>query len=126
MSIENSVDDFAYLTDPDDDEFRAFVRRQPVIGILRNPGFEFSRIGSRIYRSPLDSVDRAFHQVLIIGYGFDSNNEPYWIIQNSHGDGWGVGGFGHVHRRIRSGQGSEFFAVAYPIIRGYPRSKDEA
>lgn len=75
-----------------------------------------------IYRSPSGDVDINFHQVLIIGYGYDdSNGKPYWIIQNSYGEGWGNGGFGYVYRRINSGQGSEFFAVAYPKIRGYPR-----
>lgn len=79
-----------------------------------------------IYRSPLGIGDETFHQVLIIGYGFDINGKPYWIIQNSHGETWGEGGFGYVHRRTNGVQGSEFFAIAYPKIRGYPRSKDEA
>ncbi|CAH8279946.1 unnamed protein product [Arabidopsis lyrata] len=114
------VDEFEYLTNVNDEELQAIVVQQPVIGILRNTNDEFLAIGSGIYRSPSGDVDVNFHQVLIIGYGYD-NGKPYWIIQNSYGEGWGNGGFGYVYRRIKSGQGSEFFAVAYPKIRGFPR-----
>lgn len=57
----------------------------------------------RIYRSPRRHVDISFHQILIVGYGFDEFGQPYWIIQRSYGKGWENQGFGYVYRRIRSG-----------------------
>ncbi|KAF3505444.1 hypothetical protein DY000_02064408 [Brassica cretica] len=119
--MSDEVDGFEYIGAVNDNELRAIVVRQPVVGILRNVGPEFGRIGRGIYRSPTGSVDINFHQVLIIGYGTDEYGQPYWIIQNSYGEGWGEQGFGYVFRR---GSGSEFYAVAYPKKRGLPREKD--
>ncbi|ESQ42712.1 hypothetical protein EUTSA_v10015038mg [Eutrema salsugineum] len=117
--------DFEYIAEVDDDELKAIVAQQSVIGVLRNVDLEFCEIGSGIYRSPIGSLDVNFHQVLIVGYGFvDQYGKPYWIIQNSYGESWGEGGFGYVYRLIKRGRGSEFHAVAYPTKCGYPRKKD--
>ncbi|WZZ49280.1 hypothetical protein YC2023_049387 [Brassica napus] len=89
---------FECISAINDDEFKAIVAQKPVVGILRN-----AVLNSRIYRSPRRHVDISFHQILIVGYGFDEFGQPYWIIQRSYGKGWENQGFGYVYRRIRSG-----------------------
>ena len=39
------------------------------------------------------------HAVLVIGYGTDSaSGKPYYIVKNSWGSGWGIGGYALVAR----------------------------
>ncbi|CAH2069680.1 unnamed protein product [Thlaspi arvense] len=105
-----TIDDFVYISDVNDNELMALVAQQPVIGILRNPGRDFMDLRSdQIYRSPAGLKDISFHQ---------------WIIQNSHGESWADGGFGYMHRRTTEG-GSEFYGVAYPQKRAFREEKME-
>ncbi|CAG7874493.1 unnamed protein product [Brassica rapa] len=59
----DEVDEFEYIPAVNDDELKVIV----------------------IYRSPRRHVDISFHQILIVGYGFDEFSQPYWIIQCSYG-----------------------------------------
>jgi C1A family cysteine protease len=49
---------------------------------------------SGIYNDPSCSSNgnRANHAVVIVGYG-TANGVTYWIIRNSWGPSWGIGGY---------------------------------
>jgi len=47
---------------------------------------------SGIFDGPCSST-ALDHAVLVVGYGVDSSNDPYWIAQNSWGAEWGMNGF---------------------------------
>lgn len=46
-------------------------------------------IGDNIYTGP-KVIPNASHALLIVGWGVDSNNIPYWLAKNSWGGVWGV------------------------------------
>ncbi|XP_039127793.1 cysteine proteinase 2-like [Dioscorea cayenensis subsp. rotundata] len=48
------------------------------------------------------------HAMLVVGYGLDYfDDQPYWILKNSWGDGWGVGGYLFMEK------GTNMCGVAY-------------
>nr|XP_034366492.1 cathepsin Q-like isoform X2 [Arvicanthis niloticus] len=58
------------------------------------------------------------HAVLVIGYGFDGNEEDgknYWLIKNSWGKQWGLGGYMKLAKDKNNHCGIATFAQ-YPII----------
>jgi len=61
------------------------------VAIDAEPDFQFYSSG--IYTSTSCSINNLNHGVLIVGYGTTSKGKPYYIIKNSWGDGWGMGGY---------------------------------
>ncbi|EQC33767.1 hypothetical protein SDRG_08869 [Saprolegnia diclina VS20] len=49
-----------------------------------------------VFRCPkITNSDMIDHALLLVGYGY-SSGQPYWILKNSYGAGWGVNGFMHL------------------------------
>jgi len=46
-----------------------------------------------IYYDPGCSTSMLDHEMLLVGYGLDSSNNKYWIVQNSWGSNWGISGY---------------------------------
>ena len=60
---------------------------------------------SGIY-SDLDCGTQLDHGVLVVGYGFDFDNDmDYWIIKNSWSDSWGENGYIRIQRNIDDPRG---------------------
>ncbi|MGD3109364.1 C1 family peptidase [Streptomyces sp. YGL11-2] len=56
------------------------------------PPLDFGSLRDGVYR-PTTNVLGGAHALLVVGFNDD---ERYWIVKNSWGPGWGVGGFGRV------------------------------
>ncbi|KAK9171546.1 Papain family cysteine protease, partial [Cryptosporidium meleagridis] len=59
------------------------------------PGF--SSYSDGIYKAPkCTTYSDLNHAVIMIGYGVNDNGDKYYVIQNSWGVSWGIGGFMNV------------------------------
>lgn len=57
---------------------------------------DFMSYGGGIYRQTSQTYVGG-HEVALVGYGYDSNNNLYWIVKNSWGTGWGESGFFRIY-----------------------------
>jgi hypothetical protein len=62
------------------------------MAVMITPPQDFGALGSGIYM-PTTPIRGIPHALLVVGFNDD---ERYWIVKNSWGPGWGVGGFGLV------------------------------
>jgi Papain family cysteine protease len=78
------------ITDPD--QKREWIDLVGPMAVMVVPPADFGSLGDGIYM-PATSVLGGAHALLVVGFNDD---ERYWIVKNSWGPGWGVGGFGRV------------------------------
>ena len=58
---------------------------------------DFQHYSSGVYEPELVCGNNLNHGMVAVGYNFDSSEYgPYFIIQNSWGENWGINGFAHV------------------------------
>ncbi|HEX2040818.1 MAG TPA: C1 family peptidase [Acidimicrobiales bacterium] len=62
------------------------------MAVMIVPPPDFNAVSSGIYR-PTQQGQGIAHALLVVGFDDD---ERYWIVKNSWGTGWGVGGFGRI------------------------------
>ncbi|XP_050903266.1 actinidain [Lathyrus oleraceus] len=73
------------------------VTQQPVAASL-HVGNEFRSYAGGVYTGTCGPTEN--HAVAIVGYGVSENDQKYWLIKNSWGQGWGERGY---MRLIRDG-----------------------
>ncbi|KAJ4753124.1 Cysteine protease [Rhynchospora pubera] len=96
------------------------VAMQPVSVALEatSTSFQFYRGG--IYSGPCGNTLN--HAVTIIGYGVAGDGMKYWIIKNSWGPTWGVGGYMYIQKEVYNlpaGLCGLAMAPSYPIASPY-------
>ena len=69
----------------------------PLASSIDSSSFDFYFYESGIYEDTVCSTSEPNLSIVIIGYGYDSNNKPYFICQNSWGTNWGEDGFFRIY-----------------------------
>ncbi|XP_051007082.1 cathepsin 8-like isoform X2 [Acomys russatus] len=108
---------FSFVSSNERDLMRAVATIGPIsVGIdARHRSFRFYRGG--IYYEP-NCSDNITHSVLLVGYGYEgreSDGRKYWLIKNSHGEGWGMNGYMKIARDRNNHCGVATFAF-YPRV----------
>jgi len=94
----------------------AVARVGPIsIGIdASHSSFQF--YGGGVYSEPDCDEGSIDHAVLLVGYGKDKRSgKLYWLVKNSWGEGWGLGGYIKMARNQNNMCGVASLA-SYPIV----------
>ncbi|KAJ3647178.1 hypothetical protein Zmor_024711 [Zophobas morio] len=77
--------------------------------------FQFYSDG--IYYDPQcgNSEEAVNHAVLVVGYGTEPSGQKYWLIKNSYGPQWGVGGYLKLAKEANNHCGIATIA-SYPLV----------
>lgn len=59
---------------------------------------DFAAYKRGVYRLTVNESYGGGHAVTIIGWGSDTKNGDYWLVQNTYGSSWGEGGFFRIRR----------------------------
>lgn len=75
--------------------------------------FQFYSNG--IYYEPQCTTDKLNHGVLVVGYGTEADGQQYWLVKNSYGPEWGIGGYMKLPKLYNNHCGIASYAT-YPLV----------
>lgn len=104
----------------DDASLQAYVDKGPVMALV-GESVAFNEYKGGVFAGPCSSTPT--RAVLIVGYS-DNGTDDYWVVKNSRGASWGVGGYIYIKRHVNL-CGIENYAVAVsddPLPRPRPTS----
>ncbi|KAJ8951517.1 hypothetical protein NQ318_000213 [Aromia moschata] len=59
--------------------------------------------------------DKINHAVLVVGYGVEPSGQKYWLVKNSYGTQWGIGGYMKIAKNAGNHCGIATYA-SYPLV----------
>ncbi|CAI5468228.1 unnamed protein product [Closterium sp. Yama58-4] len=99
------------------------VSQHPIIAFVDASTNDFRMYRSGFYNGNC-SAD-VNHAVLIVGYGVDKVNGPYWVIKNTWGRAWGENGYMYLAMTSGAGKcGINQIPPIYPVF--FPRAPQNA
>lgn len=97
-----TIDDYVDVPPNNEEQLLQAVAAQPISVGLCGSERAFQLYSKGVFTGPCStSLD---HAGLIIGYGSE-NGVDYWIMKNSWGKGWGIGGYVHMLRNSGNSEG---------------------
>ncbi|KAI9086137.1 hypothetical protein K1719_031858 [Acacia pycnantha] len=102
------IDGYQWVPQRSDDALLCYAARQPV-SVLLQADREFQLYQAGILDESACSLNIATcttynHAVLVVGYGSFAGQD-YWIVKNSWGSDWGVGGYVFIKRNYGQAHG---------------------
>jgi cathepsin L len=90
---DTSIDGYIVCVFGDEEDMVRKCADGVLTATLDASALEFVQYRSGIYDYQTCDAGKQSHEVAIIGYGGGEGEERYWILRNSWGDGWGMGGY---------------------------------
>lgn len=89
----------------------------PVAAGIDASHVSFQRYSKGIYYESdcRNDVENINHAVLVVGYGVEANGDKYWIVKNTYGPHWGMGGYFRLARDSKNHCGIASYAY-YPLV----------
>lgn len=104
------------VTEGDEESIKRIVATAGPVSVAFEVVDDFMLYGGGVYSSSKcrQGVTDVNHAVLVVGYGTDPKQGPYWIVKNSWGPNWGEKGY------FRIARGKNMCGIAicasYPIL----------
>lgn len=62
-----------------------------------------------------NQIEGLNHAVLVVGFGTEPDGQKYWLIKNSYGQQWGIGGYIKLAKDAGNHCGIAS-AASYPLV----------
>ncbi|EFA07480.1 procathepsin L [Tribolium castaneum] len=105
---------YAYLTGPNEEMLKHMVVTQGPVSVAIDASGRFASYGGGVYYNPSCARNKFTHAVVIVGYGRE-NGQDYWLVKNSWGRDWGLGGYIKMARNRNNHCGIASKA-SYPVF----------
>jgi cathepsin H len=115
-TVGAQVYDVVNITEGAENQLKHAVGTMRPVSVAFEVISDFRLYNAGVYTSPEchSGPQTVNHAVLAVGYGSDENGTPYWIIKNSWGADWGLGGYFNME------MGKNMCGVAtcasYPVV----------
>ncbi|XP_063905466.1 procathepsin L-like [Zophobas morio] len=109
-----SIRGYAYLTGPNEDMVKDMVVTQGPVSVAIDANGPFASYSGGVYYNPSCTTTTFTHAVVIVGYG-NENGQDYWLVKNSWGPNWGLGGYIKMARNRNNNCGIASYA-SYPVF----------
>lgn len=109
---------FEYIAEGDEKDLeKAVATLGPVAAAIDASQESFQFYSDGVYYDPKCSneIDKLNHAVLVVGYGVEPDGQKYWLVKNSYGPEWGIGGYIKMAKDRGNHCGIATFAT-YPKI----------
>jgi len=65
------------------------------------------------------------HSTLVVGWGINDDDIPYWKVRNSYGANWGDGGYFYVRRGLNDYGGEGENSAIIPVCHDCSRTRGD-
>ena len=98
MNSGVKITGYTQVTGSDIGLTQALATIGPITAYLYAGSSKFQLYTSGVYSDPACLGTQINHAIMLVGYGADANNNPYYILRNSWGAGWGMNGYMYIAR----------------------------